>query len=158
MHHVPLHLLIPLRNPRLSNPILLLPLETMASRCRTISRPAINLFKSTMAKQASRPAFSVQSTPSSPGLFSRCSLQTLNTIFLFCAIVGSSYGLACFSWICISNLWYFRPLPQIAAFQSLLPLHSAISSARLTSCLGADTNGCRSLSQGMLCSANPGVW
>ncbi|XP_022864484.1 uncharacterized protein LOC111384440, partial [Olea europaea var. sylvestris] len=51
----------------------------------------------------------------------------------------------------------FRPLAQIDAFQSLLPLHTAVSSARLTSCLGADTKGRRSLSQGMLCSANHGV-
>ncbi|KHN18161.1 hypothetical protein glysoja_025051 [Glycine soja] len=31
------------------------------------------------------------------------------------------------------------------------------SSARLTSCLGIDSSRSRSLSQGMLCSANPGV-
>ncbi|KAL7112172.1 hypothetical protein ACP275_05G135500 [Erythranthe tilingii] len=82
----------------------------MASRCRTISRPAINLFRSATAKPSTTPAFSFQPTRSSSALFS-------------------------------------RPMPQIAALQSLLPLHSAISSARLTSCLGADT--CRSLSQGM---------
>ncbi|KAK6129679.1 hypothetical protein DH2020_036545 [Rehmannia glutinosa] len=92
----------------------------MASRCRTISRPAINLLKSTIAKPSSRPAFSLQPTRSSPSLFS-------------------------------------RPLPQMGALMSLLPLHTAVSSARLNSCLGPDTNGCRSLSQGMLCSANPGV-
>ncbi|KAL8504067.1 hypothetical protein ACS0TY_022704 [Phlomoides rotata] len=92
----------------------------MASRCRTVSRPAINLLKSTFAKPSSKPAFSAQPTRTSPSLFS-------------------------------------RPLPQMGAIQSLLPLHTAISSARLTSCLGIDTTGCRSLSQGMLCSANPGV-
>ncbi|PIN10664.1 hypothetical protein CDL12_16751 [Handroanthus impetiginosus] len=92
----------------------------MASRYRTISRPAMNLLKSTIAKPSSRPVFSVQSTGSSPALYS-------------------------------------RPLPQTFALMSLLPLHTAVSSARLTSCLGADSNGCRSLSQGMLCSANPGV-
>ncbi|XP_073285291.1 protein NONRESPONDING TO OXYLIPINS 2, mitochondrial-like isoform X2 [Primulina huaijiensis] len=42
---------------------------------------------------------------------------------------------------------FSRPWSQMGALQSLLPLHSAISSARLTSCLGADTIGCRSLSQ-----------
>ncbi|KAL3844185.1 hypothetical protein ACJIZ3_001588 [Penstemon smallii] len=92
----------------------------MATRYRTMSRPAINLLKSTFTKPTSRPAFSAQSARSSPSLFS-------------------------------------RPLSQMGALQSLLPLHSAVSSARLTSCLGADANGCRSLSQGMLCSANPGV-
>ncbi|KAK2989215.1 hypothetical protein RJ640_006394 [Escallonia rubra] len=35
----------------------------------------------------------------------------------------------------------------MGALQSLLPLHSAVSSARLTSCLGIDSKGSRSLSQ-----------
>ncbi|GMQ03467.1 hypothetical protein CsSME_00049252 [Camellia sinensis var. sinensis] len=48
-------------------------------------------------------------------------------------------------------------LSQLGSLQSLLPLHTAVSSARLTSCLGVDSKGSRSLSQGMLCSANPGV-
>ncbi|XP_038699019.1 protein NONRESPONDING TO OXYLIPINS 2, mitochondrial-like isoform X2 [Tripterygium wilfordii] len=39
-----------------------------------------------------------------------------------------------------------RPNPHLGALQSLLPLHSAVSSARLTSCLGIDLNS-RSLSQ-----------
>lgn len=47
---------------------------------------------------------------------------------------------------------------ELGCVQSLLPLHSAVSSARLTSCLGIDSSRSRSLSQGMLCSANPGVW
>ncbi|CAN1218955.1 Protein NONRESPONDING TO OXYLIPINS 2, mitochondrial [Linum perenne] len=48
-------------------------------------------------------------------------------------------------------------LSRLGSLQSLLPLHSAVSSARLTSCLGTDTSSSRSLSQGMLCNANPGV-
>ncbi|KAJ4825089.1 hypothetical protein Tsubulata_035204 [Turnera subulata] len=55
-----------------------------------------------------------------------------------------------------SSLTFSRPFPQLGALQSLLPLHSAVSSARLTSCLGIDSRSSRSLSQGMLCSANPG--
>ncbi|XP_022750160.1 uncharacterized protein LOC111299313 isoform X1 [Durio zibethinus] len=50
-----------------------------------------------------------------------------------------------------------RSVSQLGCLQSLLPLHSAVSSARLTSCLGIDSRSSRSLSQGMLCSANPGV-
>ncbi|CAA0821325.1 Unknown protein [Striga hermonthica] len=42
---------------------------------------------------------------------------------------------------------FSRPLPQMGALMSLLPLHTVVSSARLTSCLGTDTNSCRSLSQ-----------
>ncbi|XP_039006730.1 protein NONRESPONDING TO OXYLIPINS 2, mitochondrial-like [Hibiscus syriacus] len=52
---------------------------------------------------------------------------------------------------------FSRPVSQLGCLQSLLPLHSAVSSARLTSCLGTDSMCSRSLSQGMLCSANPGV-
>ncbi|KAF6144388.1 hypothetical protein GIB67_024615 [Kingdonia uniflora] len=44
---------------------------------------------------------------------------------------------------------------ELGCLQSLMPLHSAVSSVRLTSCLGA--RNVRSLSQGMLCRANPGV-
>ncbi|XP_065851029.1 protein NONRESPONDING TO OXYLIPINS 2, mitochondrial isoform X2 [Euphorbia lathyris] len=40
-----------------------------------------------------------------------------------------------------------RSFPQLGALQSLLPLHSAVSSARLTSCLGIDSTSSRSLSQ-----------
>ncbi|XP_021596383.1 protein NONRESPONDING TO OXYLIPINS 2, mitochondrial isoform X1 [Manihot esculenta] len=43
-----------------------------------------------------------------------------------------------------------RSVPQLSALQSLLPLHSAVSSARLTSCLGIDSRSSRSLSQGGL--------
>ncbi|KAL1337752.1 hypothetical protein HN51_032450 [Arachis hypogaea] len=50
-----------------------------------------------------------------------------------------------------------RSVSRLGCVQSLLPLHSAVSSARLTSCLGVDSRSSRSLSQGMLCSANPGV-
>ncbi|KAF6134267.1 hypothetical protein GIB67_014035 [Kingdonia uniflora] len=44
---------------------------------------------------------------------------------------------------------------ELGCLQSFIPLHNAISSARLTSCLGA--RNARSLSQGMLYRANPGV-
>ncbi|KAF7817113.1 uncharacterized protein G2W53_031082 [Senna tora] len=50
-----------------------------------------------------------------------------------------------------------RSVPHLGCVQSLLPLHSAVSSARLTSCLGIDSRNSRSMTQGMLCSANPGV-
>ncbi|CAN4127888.1 unnamed protein product [Withania somnifera] len=92
----------------------------MASRFRALSRPAINLVKSTVSKQSSIPPTSSFHIPRP--------FPTLS-----------------------------RPLPQMGCFQSLLPLYSAVSSARLTSCLGIDSKGSRSLSQGMLCSANPGV-
>ncbi|XP_057522972.1 protein NONRESPONDING TO OXYLIPINS 2, mitochondrial [Amaranthus tricolor] len=40
-----------------------------------------------------------------------------------------------------------RVFRQMGAIHSLLPLHSAVSSARLTSCLGIDPISSRSLSQ-----------
>ncbi|KAG2691884.1 hypothetical protein I3843_08G026200 [Carya illinoinensis] len=46
-----------------------------------------------------------------------------------------------------SSLSTPRSIPQLGALQSLLPLHTAVSSARLTSCLGVDSSGSRSLSQ-----------
>ncbi|OIW21058.1 hypothetical protein TanjilG_28504 [Lupinus angustifolius] len=94
----------------------------MASRYRSVSRPAFSLIKSTFTKPTSnsKPSpFLLNNTPSSPTLP--------------------------------------RSIAQLGCVQSLLPLHSAVSSARLTSCLGIDSSSSRSLTQGMLCSANPGV-
>ncbi|KAK6927352.1 hypothetical protein RJ641_005943 [Dillenia turbinata] len=85
----------------------------MASRYRSLSRPAFNFLKSSLPKPPS----------SSPSLLPRSS----------------------------------PPVAQLVSLQSLLPFHTAVSSARLTSCLGMDSRSSRSLSQGMLCSANPGV-
>ncbi|KAI4337504.1 hypothetical protein L6164_015912 [Bauhinia variegata] len=98
----------------------------MASRYRSISQPAISLFKSTITKPTIKPK-------SSPFI--------LNTR----------------SSVTVSRILNSRSIAQLGCVQSLLPLHSAVSSARLTSCLGIDSRGSRSLTQGMLCSANPGV-
>ncbi|XP_044463036.1 protein NONRESPONDING TO OXYLIPINS 2, mitochondrial isoform X2 [Mangifera indica] len=46
-----------------------------------------------------------------------------------------------------SSSSFSRAVPQLGCLQSLLPLHTAVSSARLTSCLGIDSRGSRSLSQ-----------
>ncbi|KAK9068019.1 hypothetical protein SSX86_012130 [Deinandra increscens subsp. villosa] len=43
---------------------------------------------------------------------------------------------------------------ELGCVQSLLPLHSAVAAARLTSCLST-TSSCRSLSQGILCCTSP---
>ncbi|CAN6452154.1 unnamed protein product [Victoria cruziana] len=37
---------------------------------------------------------------------------------------------------------------ELGCLQSLLPFHTAVATSRLRSCLGADTNGCRSMSKG----------
>ncbi|XP_020264866.1 uncharacterized protein LOC109840573 isoform X2 [Asparagus officinalis] len=83
----------------------------MASRLRSISRPALSFMKSS-AKKPTNP-FSSSSSPlqSRPLQFSRVSRG-------------------------------------IASLESMLPFHSAVSSARLTSRLGIDSaGGSRSLSQ-----------
>ncbi|ESQ32119.1 hypothetical protein EUTSA_v10005203mg [Eutrema salsugineum] len=45
------------------------------------------------------------------------------------------------------SLGHSRTIAQLGSLQSLLPLHSAVSSARLTSCLGFDCKNSSSLSQ-----------
>ncbi|XAR69293.1 hypothetical protein NMG60_11000825 [Bertholletia excelsa] len=95
----------------------------MASRCRSICRPTLNLLKSTVTASTARSKLN--------------SVPSLRTPIAF-----------------PTNR---RSIAQMGSLQSLLPLHSAISSSRLTSSLGVDSKGSRTLSQGMLCSANPGV-
>uniref|UniRef100_A0A6N2L035 Ribosomal protein L10 n=1 Tax=Salix viminalis TaxID=40686 RepID=A0A6N2L035_SALVM len=85
----------------------------MASRYRSLSKPAFSLLKSTTNKPTLQP----KSTPS-----------------LFPAR---------------PSLTFSRPVPQLGAIQSLLPFNSAVSSARLTSCLSIDSRSSRSYSQGM---------
>ncbi|KAF8032812.1 hypothetical protein BT93_D1638 [Corymbia citriodora subsp. variegata] len=50
-----------------------------------------------------------------------------------------------------------RSPAELACVQSLLPLHSAVSAARLTSCLSTTSRSCRALSQGTLCCTSPGL-
>ncbi|KAB1204348.1 hypothetical protein CJ030_MR8G014201 [Morella rubra] len=118
----------------------------MASRCRSLSQPTLSLLKSTFTKPFAEP----KSAPFLRAVTARSSLT-----------ISGSVPPACFPYIGeISHKpqsLNFRSIPQLGALQSLLPLHTAVSSARLTSCLGVDSRNSRSLSQGMLCSANPGV-
>ncbi|PKU59395.1 hypothetical protein MA16_Dca012723 [Dendrobium catenatum] len=90
----------------------------MASRYRSISRPAVSLLKSSMENPRISNASAL---PRCPPPFTR--------------------------------------VPRgVSSLQSLLPLYSAVSSARMTSQLGIDWAACsRSLFKGTLCSSNPGV-
>ncbi|KAA8539483.1 hypothetical protein F0562_026175 [Nyssa sinensis] len=80
----------------------------MASRYHSISRPTLNLLKSTITRPQTTP--SLRTPLSSPALR--------------------------------------RSLSQMGSLQFLLPLSSAVSSTRLTSCLGIDSKGSRSFSRG----------
>ncbi|CAL0331154.1 unnamed protein product [Lupinus luteus] len=50
-----------------------------------------------------------------------------------------------------------RIAPELGCVQSLLPLHSTVAVARLTSCLSTTSRSCRALSQGTLCCTSPGL-
>ncbi|KAL9265593.1 NONRESPONDING TO OXYLIPINS 2, mitochondrial-like protein [Drosera capensis] len=52
----------------------------------------------------------------------------------------------------------FSRLPaELGCVQSLLPLHSAVATAKMTSCLSTGLGSCRALSQGTLCRTYPGL-
>ncbi|KAF3448324.1 hypothetical protein FNV43_RR09037 [Rhamnella rubrinervis] len=50
-----------------------------------------------------------------------------------------------------------RSPAELGCVQSLLPLHSAVAAARMTSCLSTTSRSCRALSQGTLCCTSPGL-
>ncbi|KAL3498503.1 hypothetical protein ACH5RR_041235 [Cinchona calisaya] len=89
----------------------------MATRYRSLSRSAFSFLKST----SSQPSIRKPNSPSS-------------------SVFGSPLRSS-------PSASLSRPLPQMGCLQSLLPLHTAVSSARLTSCLGLDSKGSRSMSQ-----------
>ncbi|KOM28617.1 hypothetical protein LR48_Vigan561s000700 [Vigna angularis] len=124
----------------------------MASRYRSVSQPALSFIKSTITKPASKP------TPSAFLLKTRSPVTARQDCFPYEVIpfLRPNWILCLF---CASSFffWFRWVGGELGCLQSLLPLHSAVSSARLTSCLGIDSSRSRSLSQGMLCSANPGV-
>ncbi|KAJ8775021.1 hypothetical protein K2173_020025 [Erythroxylum novogranatense] len=50
-----------------------------------------------------------------------------------------------------------RARPELGCVQSLLPFHSTVAAARMTSCLSTNSRSCRALSQGTLCCTSPGL-
>ncbi|KAL2472041.1 hypothetical protein Adt_40177 [Abeliophyllum distichum] len=51
------------------------------------------------------------------------------------------------------SLW--RCPAELGCVASMLPLHSAVATARMTSCLSSTSRSCRALSQGTLCCTSP---
>ncbi|XP_009780221.1 protein NONRESPONDING TO OXYLIPINS 2, mitochondrial isoform X1 [Nicotiana tabacum] len=102
----------------------------MASRCsRIINRASISSIRSAI-KPNSQSASSSQSFPS------------------FSASTRSkSSPLRRFS---------FSRIPsELGGLQSMLPLHNAVATARMTSCLSSTSRSSRALSQGTLCCTSP---
>ncbi|GAB4834995.1 hypothetical protein Ancab_033262 [Ancistrocladus abbreviatus] len=98
----------------------------MASKCsRFINRTSVfslqSAFKSTAAPATSAPKFAASSS-TSPLL-----------------LRSNSSPLRRFS--------FSRPPSELGCVQSLLPLHSTVATARMTSCLSTTSRSCRSLSQ-----------
>ncbi|KAG8374720.1 hypothetical protein BUALT_Bualt10G0025300 [Buddleja alternifolia] len=48
-----------------------------------------------------------------------------------------------------------RSPAELGAVASMLPLHSAVADARMTSCLSSSSRSSRALSQGTLCCTSP---
>ncbi|VFR02203.1 unnamed protein product [Cuscuta campestris] len=46
---------------------------------------------------------------------------------------------------------------ELGCAASMLPLHSAVATARMTSCLSSTSRDSRALSQGTLCCTSPGL-
>ncbi|KAG6414562.1 hypothetical protein SASPL_121934 [Salvia splendens] len=82
-------LLIPLQNPQFTFSSSHRS-STMASRCRTISRPAMSFLKSSFSKPSSTPMFSAQSPRLSPSPFSRYVQPLFSRIDMFSPSIASN--------------------------------------------------------------------
>ncbi|KAL3645318.1 hypothetical protein CASFOL_010498 [Castilleja foliolosa] len=104
----------------------------MASRCsRIFSNSSISTLKSAISK----PACSL----------SKSAVTSRTKPFLLPSSVSSP----------LRRFSLSRSPAELGAVASMLPLHSAVASARLTSCLSSSSLSCRALSQGTLCCTSP---
>ncbi|XP_006355434.1 uncharacterized protein [Solanum tuberosum] len=55
----------------------------------------------------------------------------------------------------LRRLSFSRIPSELGGVQSMLPLHNAVATARMTSCLSSTSRSCRALSQGTLCCTSP---
>ncbi|XP_042512516.1 protein NONRESPONDING TO OXYLIPINS 2, mitochondrial-like [Macadamia integrifolia] len=109
----------------------------MASACRFISRTSLSPLKSAVKPNVRTLSPGTSATaPASRVPFSSRSNFTLPNL-RFSLLSRSPAELGC--------------------VQSLLPLHSAVAVAKLTSCLSTNSRSCRALSQGTLCRTYPGL-
>ncbi|CAN0908469.1 Protein NONRESPONDING TO OXYLIPINS 2, mitochondrial [Linum grandiflorum] len=95
-----------------------------------ISRSSLSSIKSALRSNASKSAFSRSATPSSSSSSAAPSVRRFS----------------------IS-----RMPSELGCAASMLPLHSAVATARLTSCLSTTSRSSRALSQGTLCCTSPSL-
>ncbi|CAN4077982.1 unnamed protein product [Withania somnifera] len=108
----------------------------MASRCsRIINRASISSIRSAIKLNSQ--------SPSSTTSFSSFSASTRS------ASVSSP------SIILFKVINFCRIPSELGGLQSMLPLHNAVATARMTSCLSSTSRSCRALSQGTLCCTSP---
>lgn len=141
----------------------------MASRCsRIISRAYISSIRSSIklnsqsaSSTTSFSSFSASTRSASSPLrrlsFSRyfgAQLIDWTIVLLFsCLLIFIiSYFQSCF-YIYVIHLC--RIPSELGGVQSMLPLHNAVATARMTSCLSSTSRSCRALSQGTLCCTSP---
>ncbi|KAI3468956.1 hypothetical protein Pfo_025619 [Paulownia fortunei] len=105
----------------------------MASRCsRFFQRSSISTLKSAISKPASSSLNrSATTSGTRPSLSPKSVLSPLRRFSLS------------------------RSPAELGGVASMLPLHSAVAKARMTSCLSSSSRSCRALSQGTLCCTSP---
>lgn len=143
----------------------------MASKCsRIMNRATISSLKSAFKKSPSS-SFINNSTPTS---FPKISTTTSSPLRRFCLSRCFIYFYLfinfwlnwCydFSRYIVNSYLIFdmekdmklnRVPSELGAVQSMLPLHSAVATARMTSYLSSTSRSCRALSQGILCCTSP---
>ncbi|GAA0150776.1 hypothetical protein LIER_09639 [Lithospermum erythrorhizon] len=57
----------------------------------------------------------------------------------------------------VSRFTFSRVPSELGGVQSMLPLHSAVATARMTSCLSTTSERCAALLQGTLCCTSPSL-
>ncbi|KAJ1426094.1 hypothetical protein SESBI_10478 [Sesbania bispinosa] len=72
-------------------------------------------------------------------------------------IHASSFSKPASSSAPLRRFFLTRISPELGCVQSMLPLHSAVAVARMTSRLSITSRSSRALSQGTLCCTSPGL-
>ncbi|KAI5655719.1 hypothetical protein M9H77_32906 [Catharanthus roseus] len=107
----------------------------MASKCsRILNRSSISSLKSAFKKSASSPTSPSASRSVPTSSFSQFSKPSSAPVRRFSLM---------------------RTPSELGCVQSMLPLHSAVATARMTSRLSSASRSCRALSQGTLCRTSP---